>query len=802
MAAKDLKPLGPDQLYHHCDLSRFGFRSTADLSPDFSALGQERAMDAINFAVGMPHPGYNLFVSGSTGIGRRELVSRTINARAAKGEAPQDWVYVHNFERSHEPCMLSLPQGLGKALSRDMQKLVEQLLVQIPSTFKSDDYRNRVQELTDEFEQREENAFKGLGEKAHEDQITLMRTPSGYTLGPLREGKLMTPDQFKALPDEEKERIKAALERLNAELTNLVRDLPKLQQEQREAIKALEDEITHSIIDPALSGLREKYGAQTEVLTFLDQVHQDMIENVDDFFAPEKDDNAKTPLHKLAKSDAFRRYHINLLVSHDNDGGSPVVVEDIPSYQNLVGRIEYRSSFGTLSTDFSLIQPGALHRANGGYLIVDAEKLLTYPFAWEGLKRALRNHEIRIDPLEKMYGISGTRSLESEPIPLKVKVILIGERRLYYLLKAYDPEFSSLFKIYADFNEQLDRSRENVESYLGLITQLVQEEALAPFTLTGLERIVEQSSRRVDDSAKLSLNRGQLVDLLREASYCATQAGASEVDAEHVSRALKLARTRSAQYSELMQEQIERGTVMLASSGTAIGQGNGLTVFQLGDQRFGKPARISATARLGSGKLIDIERETELGGPIHTKGVMILANCIGARYARNAPLSLHASLVFEQSYGLVDGDSASAMELCVLLSAISGLPIKQSFAVTGSINQQGEIQAIGGVNEKIEGFFELCRNRGLSGDQGVIIPKTNVDHLILDHEVVAACEAGQFSIYAVSRLDELISLLFEREPGKADEDGRYPPSSVNGRVQQQLFDWTEQARKLSGKSES
>lgn len=793
----DLKPLDADQLYHRCDLSQFGFRSTADLSPDFAALGQERAMDAINFAVGMPHPGYNLFVSGSTGIGRRELVTRTIKERATRGEAPQDWVYVHNFERSHEPKMLNLPKGLGQALSHDMQRLVEQLLIRIPATFKSDDYRNRVQELTDEFEQREENEFKALGEKAHEDQVTLMRTPAGYTLGPLKDGKLMTPDQFKALPEEEQDRIKAALERLNAELTNLVRELPKLQQEQREAIKALEDEVTHSIIDPALSELREKYGAQPPVLAFLDQVHQDMIENVDDFFAQEKEDNAKTPLHKLAKGDSFRRYHINLLVSHVSEDGSPLVMEDIPSYQNLVGRIEYRSYLGTLSTDFSLIQPGALHRANGGYLIVDAQKLLSYPFAWEGLKRALRNHEIRIDPLEKMYGISGTRSLEAEPMPLNVKVILIGERRLYYLLKAYDPEFGNLFKIYADFNEQLDRSRANIESYLGLITQLVREEALAPFALSGLERVIEQSSRRVDDSAKLSLNRGQLVDLLREASYCATQSGASEVTAEHVSQALKLARTRSAQYSELIQEQIERGTVMVASSGSAVGQGNGLSVFQMGDQRFGKPARISATARLGQGKLIDIERETELGGPIHSKGVMILANCIGARYARNAPLSLHASLVFEQSYGMVDGDSASAMELCVLLSAISGLPIRQSLAVTGSINQQGDIQAIGGVNEKIEGFFELCRNRGLNGSQGVVIPKTNVDHLILDPEVVNACRANRFSIYAVSTLDELIELLFERKPGRADADGRYPPSSVNGRVQQQLLDWTEQARKLS-----
>jgi lon-related putative ATP-dependent protease len=797
----DITPLPPEKLYHHCDLSAFGFASTSELTPELSALGQDRAMDAIRFAIGLQHPGYNLFVSGSTGVGRRELVSRTIHAQADAGEPPQDWLYVHNFERRHEPRMLCLPQGQGRDLGRRMQQLIERLLMQIPEAFKSDEYRNRVQEISDEFEQREQDAFRELGEKAQADQVTLMRTPSGYSLGPLRDGKLMTPEQFKELPDAEQERIKQTLEALNSELTSLIRSMPKLQQEHRERMRELDDAITHSVIDPALKALREDYGSQPAVLEFLDQVHQDMIENVDDFFAQEKEENAKTPLHKLARSDAFRRYRINVLVSHDDGGGSPVVVEDIPSYQNLVGRIEYQAHFGTLSTDFSLIQPGALHRANGGYLIVDAQKLLSFPFAWEGLKRALRNHEVRIDPLEKMYGISGTRSLEAEPIPLQLKVILIGERRLYYLLKAYDPEFSSLFKIYADFNEQLDRSPDNLKGYLGLITQLVQEEALAPFSRAGLERVIEQSSRRVDDSAKLSLNRGQLIDLLREASYCATHAGASLVGAEHVSQALTMARRRSAQYSEMLQEQLERGTIMVATHGTAVGQANGLSVFQLGDQRFGKPSRISATARLGSGKLIDIERETELGGPIHSKGVMILSNCIGARYARNTPLSLHASLVFEQSYGMVDGDSASALELCVLLSAISGLPLRQSLAVTGSVSQQGEIQAIGGVNEKIEGFFELCQHRGLDGSHGVVIPASNVDHLILDQAVVDACRDGRFNIYAVSTLDELIALLFARDPGQADEDGRYPPASVNGRVQQQLLDWTEQARKLSGKQD-
>ena len=791
--------LTPEQLRHRCDLSAFGLTSTADITPDYSALGQSRAVDAIQFAIGMDHQGYNLFVSGSTGVGKRELVSRIISAEAASGEAPHDCCYIHNFDRPNQPCILILPQGTGQQLHEDLRKLIEVLLVRIPAQFKSDEYRNQLQALNDEFQQREEMSFKSLGKKAHELGVTLMRTPGGYTLGPIRDGKLMTPDEFKQLPEDEREQIKKAIDTLNDELTELVHEVPKMHQEHQARIRELEQETTRGVIDPALNNLRQSYGEHTCVLNFLDTIHQDLIENVDDFFPSEEEERA--PLHKRARSAKFRRYQVNMLVSNGHNGGAPVVYEDIPSYQNLIGRIEYEAHFGTLTTDFSLIQPGALHRANGGYLVVDAQKLLTFPFAWEGLKRALRNREIRLDPLEKIYGISGTRSLEPEPVPLDVRVILIGDRRLYYLLKHYDPEFTTLFKVYADFAEGFDRDRQNLENYLGLTAMLIREEGLAHFDRSALEAVIEHSSRQMDDSQKLSLNRGQLIDLLRESSFWALRQGASLVAREHVGKAIAQQRYRSSQYSELLQEQIERGTLMVTTEGKVIGQANGLSVFQLGDQRFGKPSRISATARMGSGRMLDIERETKLGGPLHSKGVMILAACIGARYARNQPLSLNASLVFEQSYGPVDGDSASAVELCVLLSAISGLPLKQSFAVTGSINQQGEIQAIGGVNEKIEGFFELCQARGLDGSHGVIIPAANEPHLILDQAVVDACREGRFAIHAVGSLDQLISLLFDREAGKADSDGRYPPSTVNGMVQLQLSDWAEQARKLSAKGD-
>lgn len=787
--------LTPEQLRHRCDLSAFGIASTADITPDYSALGQNRAVDAIQFAIGMEHQGYNLFVSGSNGVGKRELVSRIISAEAASGEAPHDCCYIHNFERPNQPRTLILPQGTGRQLHEDLRKLIEVLLVRIPAQFKSDEYRNQLQALNDEFQQREEMSFKALGKKAHELGITLIRAPGGYTLGPVRDGKLMTPDQFKQLPKDDRIRIKADMDTLNEELTELVHEVPKMHQEHQARIRELEQETTRGVIDPALNNLRQTYGSHTGVLAFLDTIHRDLIENVDDFFPSEEEERA--PLHKRARSAKFRRYQVNMLVDHGHNGGAPVLYEDIPSYQNLVGRIEYEAHFGTLITDFSLIQPGALHRANGGYLVVDAQKLLAFPFAWEGLKRALRNREVRLEPLEKIYGISGTRSLEPEPVPLDVRVILIGDRRLYYLLKQYDPEFTSLFKVYADFAEGFERERENLENYLGLITMLIREEGLTHFDRSGLEAVIEHSSRQMDDSEKLSLNRGQLIDLLRESSFWALRQGASLTDRAHVGKAIAQQRYRSSQFSELLQEQIERGTLMVSTSGMVIGQANGLSIFQLGDQRFGKPNRISATARMGNGHMLDIEREAKLGGPLHSKGVMILAACIGNRYARNQPLSLNASLVFEQSYGPVDGDSASAVELCTLLSAISGLPLKQGFAVTGSVNQQGEIQAIGGVNEKIEGFFELCQARGLDGRHGVIIPAANEPHLILDQAVVEACRDNLFAIHAVSSLDQMIGLLFDRAAGTADTEGRYPPSTVNGMVQLQLSDWAEQARKFA-----
>ncbi len=790
-------PLSTDLLYHSCDLGELAFDTTDDLTPDYSALGQDRAMDAIQFAIGMPHNGYNLFVSGSAGIGKRLMVSRIVKQEAASGRAPFDWCYVNNFDEPHQPRVLQLPQGLGHRLRQDLLQLIETLLTRIPASFHSDEYRSRVQDIHDEFQQKEETNFMELGQRARQEKLSLMRTPHGYTVGPLHDGKLITPEQFNQLPPEEQERIKQTIATFNNELTERVKQVPKLQQQNLERQRELELEFTHLIIDPQIQALRSRYSEFPDVQAFFDAAHQDMLENVDDFFAHDKNENQSAP-HKLARSHEFRRYQVNVLVGKAATKGAPVVTEDIPSYQNLVGRIEYSAHLGTLSTDFSMIQPGALHRANGGYLIIDTRKLLSLPFAWEGLKRALRNREIRIDPLEKLYGMVTTRSLEPAPIPLDVKVLLMGDRHLYYLLKAYDPDFTSLFKVYADFSEELDRQQENLPPYVGLICALCREEKLLPLSRDGVARVIEQSSRFVDDSTRLSLHRGQILDLLRESAYWAQQNGKPAVEGVDVEKAVATARYRNSQYSERVQQQIREGTLMIDTQGSAIGQGNALSVIQMGDHRFGRPSRITATARVGTGRMIDIERETKLGGALHSKGVLILSAFLGNRYARNAPLSLNASLVFEQSYGPVDGDSASALELCALLSAIAGIPLSQQFAATGSVNQHGLIQPIGGVNEKVEGFFEVCSSRGLNGDQGVIIPAANIPHLTLRRDLVDACEAGRFHIYAASRIDDMLAILSDRDVGTPDSDGLYPPKTFNGRVQRQLQDWHEITRRQHG----
>lgn len=790
------QPLPVEQLYHACDPETLPFLTTAELDDLTETIGQARALQALQFGVGMRHEGYNLFVMGSPGLGKHTVVRKELEARAADAPVPDDWCYVNDFDQPHRPKALRLPAGMGQRLRRDLEQLIEDLLSAIPAAFQSDEYRARAQEINDELKERQEQAFAELDRKAQQRGITILRTPTGYTLAPVREGEIIGPEEFEKLDEAEQKRIEGRIEELRQELREVIRTIPIWQRETRARFKQLNQEVTQLTVEQLMSGLLEAYRELPAVLEHLTAVKRDIIENVD-VFRQQGEEEAGTGGNHGRLRGPFTRYGINVLVDNSKTEGAPVIHEDNPTYQNLVGRVEHIAQMGTLVTDFTLIKPGALHKANGGYLLLDARKVLMHGFAWEGLKRALRSRELRIESLEQMLSLASTISLEPEPIPIDVKVVLTGERLLYYLLKQYDPEFTLLFKVAADFAEDMDRSPEAQQLYARLIATVQRGEGLLPLDRGGVARVIEQCARRAEDGEKLSLHMGGLADLLREADYWARQAGADVVQAAHVQQAVNSQLHRLDQVRERVHEAIQRGQLIIDTDGRRIAQVNGLSVIQLGDYSFGRPSRITATARLGEGEVIDIEREVKLGGALHSKGVLILSSYLAHRYAQDRPLSLSASLVFEQSYGRVEGDSASAAELCALISALGELPLEQSLAVTGSVDQHGRVQAIGGVNEKIEGFFDVCRARGLTGRQGVIIPAANVAHLMLREDVVEACRQGRFAVYAVEHVEQVMELLTGLPAGEADAQGRYPEDSVNGRVQRRLEAWFEARRQVA-----
>ncbi|WP_250458687.1 Lon protease family protein [Microbulbifer litoralis] len=782
-----LDPLSPEQLYRHCPLEWLEPEPAAADTQEGARLGQQRALEALDLALDLSGKGYNLYVAGSVGLGKHHLVGERIDAWARGREPADDLCYVHNFDAEHRPRALVLPAGTARQLQRDTESLLEHLLTAIPDIFRSDEYRARREELKKEVEDREEAAFSELTERAAELDIGLVRTPQGYTIGPQKEEDFISPQEFSGLPEGEQERLKESIDKVNADLKKTLGRALRWHEELAKKLKRLNREYLHLTLDERIEWLRRRYQRLEQVQHFIDNIKRDVIDNADDFRAAgERGEKEDISVGKLIRLREFTRFRVNVLVDNGDADGAPVVYEDNPTYINLLGRIEHESQMGALTTNFSLIKGGALHRANGGCLILDARRLLMAPFVWETLKRALRSREIKIQPLESQLGMLSTITLEPEPIPLNVNVVLIGERWLYHLLKMHDPESSQLFKVYADFAEDIARERDSVAAYAQRIHTMAHEEKLRPLSRKAVARVVEQASRSAGDAEKLSLHGERLSDLLREADYWCRREGAEWVSREHVQKAVEQREYRQRQMQERVQEAMERDILMIETSGQRVAQINGLAVTAIGDTAFGRPSRITATARLGSGKMVDIERETELGGPLHSKGVLILGAFLANRYVPSEPLSLSASLVFEQSYGPIDGDSASLAELCALLSAIARVPLRQNFAVTGSVNQLGQVQAIGGVNEKIEGFFDLCRARGLSGDQGVVIPAANVQHLMLKSAVVEAVRSNRFAIHAVDRVDSALSLLTGLEAGVADERGDYPEESFNGQVRGRL----------------
>jgi lon-related putative ATP-dependent protease len=799
VAAKP-QPLEASELRRVVNAATLGFKTTDELHPITGLIGQDRALKAIQFGANIKSHDFNMFVLGPPASGKSTAVKAHLGPKAAESATPSDWAYVYNFDNSNRPKALELPHGRAKMLAKGVVAAIDELRSVLPALFEGEDYQVRRRAIDEQFRSGHEGALEALNTKAQNQNIAILRTPTGFTMAPMHEGKVVKPEVFNALPEGMRREIEAKVEALQRELGTILERLPKTDKKRRALLSELNEEVAKAAVGDALDDLVAAFSDVAAAGDYLDAAGRDLVRNVGLFLMTGEDENAivRQPVD-TAHDARFRRYMVNVMVSHGDGAptGAPVVEEQNPTYGNLIGRVEHIAQMGTLVTDFLLIKPGALHRANGGYLLLDARRLLLSPFAWEALKRAIKSREIRIEQPIEAAGLISTQSLDPEPIPLDLKVILFGDRELYYLLAAHDPDFTGLFKVQADFDDTIVRSSENDHAYARLIASIVKEHGLKPVDAAGVARIIDEGARLADDREKLSIEIGRIADIVREADYWSSQAKRKLTTRQDVTRAIDEHIQRSDRLRDRAQETITRGVVLVDTEGATVGQINGLSVLQLGSFAFGRPSRITARVRLGSGRVTDIEREAKLGGPLHSKGVMILWGFLAGRYALDVPLALAATLVFEQSYGGVDGDSASSAELYALLSALADIPIRQSLAVTGSINQWGEVQAIGGVNEKIEGFFDICRTRGLNEQQGVLIPKSNVQHLMLREDVVDAVRHGQFAIYPVGTIDEGIEIVTGVKAGERGTEGRFPGGTVNRLVEDKLRSFAERGRSFS-----
>jgi len=786
--------LAPAELYRGCELESLPFATTAELEDLDAAVGQGRALAALEFGVGMRAGGYNLFVLGRSGSQRRRITETFLQSDAAKRPEPLDWCYLNNFDDERKSIAVPLPRGRGGELRRDMVRLVDELRNAIPAAFESDRYRSSLNEVNQEFEERQHEALEKLQEEAKRGQLSLVTTPHGFAIAPTRNGELIDHDEFERLPAEEREKTGALMEALTAKLRQHIEQLPRWHKEHRDRVVALNREVTELAAGQLIDQLAAKYAEFPALVKYLGAVRTDVLQNAISFLP---DEGGPSLSFEAMRKQPLTRYEVNVLVDHADNGRAPIVYESNPSVQNLLGRIEHTAQFGALLTNFTMIRSGALHRANGGYLILDADRLLMEPLAWPALKRTLFAREIKIESLGELLSLVSTVSLEPQPIALDLKVILIGERHIYYLLCELDPDFGELFKVAADFENGIERTPENTGLYARMIATLARREGLLPLGRDAVARVIEHSARLLGDSAKLTTRLRDIADLLREADYWARSENKPTTERVHVQRAVDAQIHRLDRVRVETQESIARNFVLIDTTGETVGQVNGLSVLGIGSFAFGQPSRITASVRVGAGEIVDIERETELGGRIHSKGVLILSAYLGAKYATDTPLSLAASLVFEQSYGGVEGDSASIAETCALLSALSSLPIRQWLAVTGSVNQRGQAQVIGGVNEKIEGFFDTCATRGLDGRQGVLIPRDNVPHLMLRAEVVEAVRGGRFHIYPIASVDDAIALLTGVEAGVRDARGAFPKDTVNYRVERRVRELADSRRRFA-----
>jgi lon-related putative ATP-dependent protease len=794
--------LKAEDLRRTCDPAAFAFQTTRDLPDGGQLIGQERAIDAIRLSARIAHRDFNLFVLGPPGTGRRAAVENLLAEQAALRPVPPDWVYVNNFETPHRPRALRLPSGTAQRLKLAMETLVDDLATDIPAMFESEDYQAQRRTIEQEFGGKHETAFSEFAERAKAQNVAIMRTPMGFGLAALRNGEVIKPEVYDRLGKEEREEIDAKIAKLQEELADVLRSIPALEREHRRRVEQLHAEMAERAVSVQIQEVLDAFPGIDAIAGFVADVREDMIANAELFLAARQNAEAgpfPEVVAKVHKLPPFARYAVNVMVSHDGgpEAGAPLEMEALPTLGNLTGRIEHESQMGALVTNFTLIKPGALHRANGGYLVLDARRLLSEPYAWDALKRCLEQRAISIISIAERLSLVSTTSLEPDPIDLDIRVVLIGDRLIHALLVMFDPDFGELFKVQADFSEEVERTPEAMALFAQLIAASVRREKLKPLDAPAVARLLDEAIRHADDAERISLKIGALDDILREADFRAGEAGRETVAAADIERAVAEAERRASRLRERLQSMVERGTILIDTDGAATGQINGLSVIDLGNYRFGHPSRITARVRVGSGEVVDIEREVELGGPLHSKGVLILSGYLSSHYALDVPMSLKASLVFEQSYGGVDGDSASSAELYALLSALSDVPLRQDLAVTGSVNQAGRVQAIGGVNEKIEGFFELCAGRGLTGSQGVLIPQSNVKNLMLRSEVVEAVKAGKFRVIPVETIDQGLEILTGKSAGARGADGAFPDGTVNARVEARLHEFAALRRKFA-----
>jgi lon-related putative ATP-dependent protease len=827
-AMRKIKELSPDEVYRSCDLSEFRFRTTEEiigfpsssLPPWFSKrfkttnglagcegfIGQERAVNAIYFGLGIEHRGYNLYLAGPPGVGKTSSIKAILSMIAQNRPTPGDWCYVYNFEDPNVPKTINLPTGMGKTFKKDMEDLLESLKSDISKAFESKQYEEEKQRITNESQRQREALFGELQKRAAEGNMQIQFTPTGIVTIPLFRGKPITQEEYNTLEETYKEEIRKNKERIDEEVGEIFKRVKNLEKETAGKLKELEKRVALFAVRDLLDNIREKYRTYPNIIDYLDMVQKHILENIDNFL-PDKGTDAGGPLpfRFPQQKPTFTEYQVNVVIDNSNTEGAPVVFEPHPTYTNMFGSIEREARFGVLVTDFTMIHAGSLAKANGGYLVVEALDVLKYPFVWDSLKKALENEELRIEDVYQQYGLMSTAGLRPEPIKLNVKVIMEGSPFLLHQFYTYDEDFRKLFKVKTDFDSVVERTDAMVSQYACFVKSICDKEHLKHFDRSGVERVIEYCSRLAGDQNKLSTQFGAVSKVIIEASYWADLDDVKYVTRKYVEKAIDEKIYRSNMVEEKIREMITEGMILVDIEGAVVGQINGLAVYNLGDYAFGKPSRITCETFMGAEGVVNIERKASLSGNIHNKGVLILSGYLGAKYAQNKPLSLSATLCFEQSYEMIEGDSASAAELIALLSSLSGVPIKQGFAITGSVNQKGQIQPIGGANEKIEGFYHVCKAQGLTGKQGVIIPHQNVRNLMLKKEIVESVRGGKFHIYPSETIDQAIEILTEMEAGERDSNGKFKEGTVNylvdKRLKELVEDFTKLAKERMGKRE-